>query len=357
MKWIASYIFLLFITIGKGQEDILPDLTGEDLLLELVNKYKPSTVLNYSSAREYMFENLQLQKDTVEGIYTGFKIHLPEGVPSRSWTFERGINTEHIYPRSKGASDGNAFSDLHHLKPSKANVNSSRLNHPYKEIDDNITKKWFRKGGSTLSIPEDNIDEYSELDSFVTSSGFILGDFEPRESVKGDIARAVFYFFTMYNAEAMAADPDYFSSMQEDLCRWHVMDKADEDEIRLTELISIVQSDKVNPFVLDCSLALRTYCSDMNLQCDENTVPTIELSDDKEFSIYPNPSNGPISIKSNSKIDRIFIYNSSGQKVYESQKDDAEMYNISLELPFGLYSVMLIDQSGQLNISRLIIQN
>ena len=46
------------------------------------------------------------------------------------------------------------------------------------------------------------------------------GKFEPRESVKGDIASAVFYFYTMYQEEANEADFEFFESMKEVLISW-----------------------------------------------------------------------------------------------------------------------------------------
>ena len=357
MHKIQLYILFLISSYISAQEQIFPDLVGDELLSELVNSYKPATVLNYSEAREYMFERLQLQQDSVEGIYTGFKIHLPQNVSSRVWTFENGINTEHIYPRSKGASDGNAFSDLHHLKPCKINVNSARLNHPYKEIDDDITKKWFRRGSFRFEIPIENINEYSELDSTVSSTGFITGDFEPRESVKGDIARSVFYFFTMYRSEAMSADPDYFESMRQDLCRWHILDSASMDEVRFSQLIAQVQDGKANPFVLDCSLALRSYCSDLNLQCVEQTVPVVEIGDKKQMKIFPNPSNGEITIISEVGLSQLSIFNTNGQKVYENNMMGSQSLSLDLNLPLGLYSILARDIKGELYTSRLMIQN
>ena len=51
--------------------------------------------------------------------------------------------------------------------------------------------------------PSQNRDKYSESASSV---------FEPREEVKGDIARAIFYFYTMYS---IVADDDFFENQKE----------------------------------------------------------------------------------------------------------------------------------------------
>jgi len=306
---------------------------------ELQAAYKPSTVLKYAPAREFMFENLQVSEDTIEAIYSGYKLHIPKGVPSRAWTFDRGINTEHIYPRSKGASDGNAFSDLHALKPARAEINSARLNHPFKEIDDSETKKWFRDAEFTFDVPIDRIDEYSELDSFAFPDGYVTGEFEPRESAKGDIARAVFYFYTMYTAEALAADSDYFEEMKADLCEWHVMDPVDDNELKFTHLIATQQDEKPNPFILDCTLALRSYCANQNLSCNNQTVATVELASHAGISIFPNPASNVVNIQSPMKLSRVEVYNEIGSKVITSL-DNYSQIDLST-LSEGVYHVLM----------------
>jgi len=88
-------------------------MEGTELLTKIVEEYKPETVLDYADAREFMYETLQERPDTVEGIYTGFKIYLPPNEPSRVWTFNQGINAEHIYPRSKGAREQMKKMEMH----------------------------------------------------------------------------------------------------------------------------------------------------------------------------------------------------------------------------------------------------
>ena len=99
-----------------------------------------------------------------------------------------GINTEHTFPQSKGARNGNARSDMHHLFPARAGVNEARSNYPFGEIKDSRTDRWYYKAITKRSIPTVGIDEYSES---------IRGLFEPREDHKGNVARAMFYFYTI----------------------------------------------------------------------------------------------------------------------------------------------------------------
>ena len=155
----------------------------------------------------------------------------------------------------------------------------------------------------------------------------------------------------------MSADPDYFESMRQDLCRWHIQDSASMDEVRFSQLIAQVQDGKANPFVLDCSLALRSYCSELNLQCLEQTVPVVEIGDKKQMKIFPNPSNGERTLTSEAGLSQLSIFNANGQKVYENNMIDSQSLTLDLKLPLGLYSILARGIKGELYTSRLMIQN
>ncbi len=358
MKSVLFHILFFNVHFFYAQEILFPDLEGDALLQKIVEEYKPRAVLDYSDARMYMFENLSSTLGIIEGVYTGFQLDLPADVSPIAWLAENGINTEHIYPRSKGAAEenGNVFSDLHHLKPAKAAVNTARLNHPFQDIDDNRTTRWFRNEEELFDVPTVAKNEYSEVYELVTNTGFIEGEFEPRESVKGDIARAVFYFYTMYREEALKADAEYFDSMLEDLCGWHLEDEIDEEEIRITHLIAAMQDDKANPFVLDCTLILRTYCNGMNLECSNLSTPTNEISKSEKISIYPNPSNGQITITSGEvRFKNMKVFNTWGQVIRSEILSPRNSLSYDLILPKGLYTIRLVTEGGVVISKRALV--
>jgi endonuclease I len=156
-----------------------------------------------------------IENDSVKCIYSGLPHYLPSGVDPSQWVFGNGnevesINLEHGWPQAKGAGDGtNGNMNMYHLFPSRVAINSDRADFPYSDIEDHSTQTWYYLGQEMSNIPTSNIDAYSEFDP---------GVFEPRESVKGDIARAMFYFWTIYRDDAVAADPGYFELQREDLC-------------------------------------------------------------------------------------------------------------------------------------------
>lgn len=149
-----------------------------------------------------------------------------------------------------GAGEEPQYSDMHYLFPSVQAINASRSNSPFSDIDDNETDKWYRLSQTLYSIPISNIDEYSEKENNYPYC------FEPRESVKGNIARAMFYFYTIYND---VADESFWDVQKETLYKWHYQDPVDQTELDRTNAIAPYQDDKENPFVLDSTLVRRMW--------------------------------------------------------------------------------------------------
>lgn len=228
-----------------------PQSSDTDLINQLAEEYKPSKNLNYDQARDQMFGVIDNQSGVVTDVYAGYSIRLTgSGDPSKE-ADSLGLNTEHVWPQSKGADSGNAQADLHHLFPARKDINTERGNKPFEDINDTSTKKWFRDDALLSSIPTREIDEFSESAS---------SRFEPREEVKGDIARAMFYFYTIYRNQGDKKDPSYFGLQRETLCRWNRIDPPDNAEIERSHAIASFQGND-NPFVLDATLADRAYCS------------------------------------------------------------------------------------------------
>jgi len=225
-----------------------------------------------------------------------------------------GINCEHTWPKAKGASSSSvALWDLHHLFPTRVDVNGNRDNSPFDEIDDNQTDVWYWLDFNTTSIPGQFINEYSELDNASD------GRFEPREDHKGNVARAMFYFYTMYKAEADAADPNFFPLQKDILWQWHNADPADALEISRTNQIAGYQENKANPYILDATLVQRAYFPTSGIDDDFTQNP----DQFKLYQNYPNPFNPNTQIiyylPENSKV-ILEILNVLGQKIFSVER-------------------------------------
>lgn len=235
---------------GQSGAAIFPDLEGDVLAQAVRQAYRPASVLSYRDARDTLYAIIDWQADSVRCFYTDYPHYLEPGTDPSQDLFDDGkaggINCEHSWPRSKGSKNGQAFSDMHHLFPTRVDVNQARGNLPFGEVHDHRTRRWFYLDQELESLPsEGSIDLYSELGD---------GRFEPREAVKGDIARALFYIYFIYPD---IADELFFTSQISTLRYWHEIDPPDERELRRTWLIASYQDDKPNPFIVDPELITR----------------------------------------------------------------------------------------------------
>ena len=294
MKEILVLIILLFFfkNINAQHQDVFPGVTGDELLENLIDAYKLSSSPDQAINRDTLFGTIDNKNDSLTCVYSSYKIYLNPNADPTQAAFDEGINTEHTYPKSLGA-EGFAEGDMHHLYAARADVNNDRGNLPFSEIPDGQTENWYYLDQKTSSIPTTNIDLYSERRN---------GLFEPPEAHKGNVARSMMYFYTMYKDVADAADPNYFETQRETFCAWHFLDPVDQPEWNRTWKIAEYQEGKPNPFVLDCTLPERTYCQDFGMQCvtavSENDHPVI-FSFDK---IIPNPIFEGASFCFNTKI-------------------------------------------------------
>ncbi len=251
------FIFsFLFVATVSAQTPIGGSLNDTELRVFLKDNYYTVTVLGYNTARDRMFGNIDPVGGVITCVYSGFsktgttRAQMNEGIM---------INTEHTWPQSLFNSADPMQSDLHHLYPTWASPNSSRSNNPFAQIDDNQSSTWF--GGSfnnPISTPTKPAANVIHL--YSQSSG---GRFEPRADHRGDVARSMFYFWTMYstNPSMMSnntVNVNFFNGMKDVLYAWHKADPVDAKELNRTNAIASYQG-KANPFILDSTLVRRSY--------------------------------------------------------------------------------------------------
>lgn len=247
---------------AQTQQVLFPGQHGDELIASVRAAYRPSTVLSYSGAQDRLMDTVDSTTVGVQhgvvGVYSGFFVAL-DGVCSygacRSGDANQdvfnggsGLNTEHTWPRS--LLSGNAESDMHHLFPTRVDVNGARSNFRFAEIPDGQTTVWYRDATRTSSIPTENIDQYSELQSGTS--------FEPREDHKGNVARALFYLAAVYDP-ATNADFPFDAADRRTLYDWHRADPITEADQGRSARVAAFQGGTDNPFVLDSTLARRAF--------------------------------------------------------------------------------------------------
>ena len=159
---IKKIIISIVLSLAFPQEIIGEGLNGQELIDYLIDNYKTSNVLSYNSARDAMYGYIDNYNGTVECVYTEYSIdNVPNNNP-RPYVYENGIDCEHLWPQSMYEGTQPMKSDIHHLRPSKSNVNGSRGNKPYNESNDNVTQTWYWLDYQLNNPPNQNIDKYSD---------------------------------------------------------------------------------------------------------------------------------------------------------------------------------------------------
>ena len=206
--------------------------SGRELFMALGACIAGHTSLSYAAARDEMFSMLSDPADnnSVQCFYTGRKA--PQ-VTDRASANLAMLNTEHSWPQSLGAT-GTAMTDIHHLFPTDVMANGQRANYPFGVVK---TATWTGpdldgKGPSKLGARDDGKTV-----------------FEPRDPVKGNIARAIFYFYTRYAAEKpMSFSTVNFQVEEETLHKWHEQDPPDAAEKAHNDATFLIQRNR-NPYI------------------------------------------------------------------------------------------------------------
>lgn len=148
-------------------------------------------------------------------------------------------NREHVWSKSHGFPDDNqmAYTDAHHLRPADVSMNTTRSNYDFETSSDAVTE-----------APENFYD---------TS----LRTWEPRDEVKGDVARMMFYMDVRYAGASADNTPDLVlvdnigtendSAEFGKLCtlyEWHLTDTVSDMEVQRNNAVYEYQGNR-NPFI------------------------------------------------------------------------------------------------------------
>ncbi|MDQ6716597.1 MAG: endonuclease [Actinomycetota bacterium] len=206
--------------------------SGAALRSSLHSIIKTQTVLTYDEVGTALKDTDQdrANPDDVIEIYSGTSIAKPNnGGGVDQW------NREHVWAKSHGSFDTvpGPGTDVHHLRPEDVTVNSDRGN-----LD-------FDTGGSAAAQCPDC---WRDGDSF-----------EPRDAVKGDVARMIFYLAIRYEGDDGFADLEPNENVNNGsapaigrLCvlkAWSAADPPDAFEMRRKQVIYDTRQHDRNPFI------------------------------------------------------------------------------------------------------------
>ena len=194
-------------------------------------------------------------------------------------------NREHIWPKSHGFNDENLrpFTDLHHLRAAEAYTNSTFHNdYDYGIVLDGVIDNF---GNSYISPDK-------------SSTGY--GIYEPRDAVKGDIARMIFYMDIRYEGDTLSnninltiksggstpSNTNGYLGDLDTLISWHEEDPVDDLERRRNDNVFVKQGNR-NPFIDHPEYANIIYDANYDaLENDEYRV--LYYVENGDFSYFDN---------------------------------------------------------------------
>lgn len=207
--------------------------TGTELKSALHNIIDDHTEISYSAVWDALRKTDEdpTNSNNIILLYTGrSQGKFTNGSGSNDW------NREHVWAKSHGdfGTSMGAGTDIHHLRPTDMSVNSTRNN-----LD-------FDNGGKEHT---EALGNYYDSDSW-----------EPRDEVKGDVARMLFYMAVRYEGD-VSDEPDLelnnvvnngsapYHGKLSVLLQWHQQDPVDASERRRNEIIYSDYQHNRNPFI------------------------------------------------------------------------------------------------------------
>lgn len=268
---ILLYASVIFAQIPDGYYDEADGLANDALKSALHNIIDNHVEYSYNDLRDFILKATDEDpenSDNVILLYTGRSQDKNTfGGDPNDW------NREHVWAKSHGdfGNDPPAGTDAHHIRPTDVSVNGERGN-----LD-------FDMGGTTLpEAPGCKKDGDS---------------FEPRDEVKGDVARMLFYMVVRYEGGDGVADlelvdhvntyPNPEHGKLQKLLDWHLTDPPDEFELNRHEVIYSYQQNR-NPFI-DHPEYVELIWGDPNAVAEYNPI---------NIDFYPNPVTSFLNIES-----------------------------------------------------------
>ena len=246
------YLSLIFslnslkAAIPSGYYDSANGLDDDALKAALNNIIDGHTEFPYTSSGTDIWDILKVSdrdpnnSNNVLCVYTQYSMSA-----AAEYNSGNGWSREHVWAKSHGdfGTSTGTGTDVHNLKPADVSINSTRNNRDFDDGGDAVTD----------SSPPTGYD--GSTDCFKTSTTF-----EPPDSLKGDIARIIFYMVVRYEGENGEVDLEMvnyadsspsgepYHGVQSTLYSWHVADAVSSFEQNRNDVIYSYQGNR-NPFI------------------------------------------------------------------------------------------------------------
>ncbi|MCA1761771.1 MAG: endonuclease [Cryomorphaceae bacterium] len=329
----------------EGYYETAEGLAGEDLKTALHHIINDHNEFSYTSSATDVWDILKEtdrdpeNADNVIMIYTGRSIDAVQEYNSgNGWT------REHIWPQSRGdfGTSQGAGTDAHHIRPLENSVNSTRSNRSFANCNSCVEVVF--QGESTGSFYDDS--NYS---------------FEPRDEVKGDVARMIFYMALRYEGTNGELDLELANTLfdqgdnaplhgkLDDLLEWNDSDPVDEFEANRNDVIHYQFQGNRNPFIDHPELARFIWGESEGELWGGEVVSTLHLENRESGKLFPNPVD--YQMRYTETYSRMEIFNQTGQIIGEHPH--RESIDLSY-LDSGVYYCRVYAADGTFSMHRIV---
>lgn len=335
-------LFVLLLAFGAGADyyEGVADITGDELLYALRDLISTNTYSNYSGAKVFLFQELDNDNGNVTCIYTGEVYYNID----ENYSGQSNPNTEHTYAQSWfNPSTGVKKADLHHLFVCTMNVNSSRGNLPFGNVSSTAA--------STVYY------DYTPLQSYRGYDNWQRMVFQVNPENRGNIARAILYFYTRYGDSLEQGGVNMLDTM----IQWHYSDPPDDAELVRNDSLHGFQTNR-NPFVDHPEYVNRIWNPGIATEDDiAQAVPALRID-----NVYPNPFCNQVNIALDAKAGdsiQAAVYNLRGERVYQQELGAGKRQlswdgrdSAGRQMPAGVYFIRFRGADSQASSKVLLIR-
>ncbi|WP_310557543.1 T9SS type A sorting domain-containing protein [Flavobacterium sp.] len=162
------------------------------------------------------------------------------------------------------------------------------------------------------------------------------------------------YFYKIYvnNVLEISNGDQYYSMTGSGLHQWNLMSTLRSISISNNHLNNLISTNRYSGIIDDIRLYKTTLTATevLSLYNEASALSRNDFNSFSNFSIYPNPANGIVNVKSEESIENIEILSLEGRKVKYSLKDNIDISDLSN----GMYILQIKTNDGKLGTKKII---
>lgn len=331
---------------SEGYYDSAEGLANEELKMALHLIIDDHQQFSYTSSSTDVWDILKAtdrdpeNPDNVIMLYSGRSIDA-----AQEYNSGNGWTREHVWPQSRGdfGTSQGIGTDVHHIRPCENSVNSIRSN------------RSFAYCGSCVEVSFQG----DATGSFYDNSTY---SFEPRDEVKGDVARMILYMDVRYedmggelnlelsNNIIPQGNQSPLHGKLDDLLLWHEADPVDNFEINRNNIIYEQFQGNRNPFIDYPELVDHLWGDLINVNWEIDVLSAENAPAQNSGRIYPNPIENMFHYTE--PFTKIEVFDQMGKYI------GSHFYRESIDLSYldsGVYFCRVFgEDGGMISTQRLV---